>query len=895
MTQLTTFSLIPDLLYKKWYQLPRFQLGRLLVRSSSKLSFLLLGIGALKTTVAEETPDYLDPNVSIERRIDDLVSRLTLREKVGLLWERAEPIDRLAIPKYDYGNEALHGVTRPGKFTVFPQAIGLAATWNPELIHTTATAISDEARGRWTELEHGVKQTEAFTDLLTFFSPTINLARDPRWGRTAETYGEDPFLTSRIGVAFIKGLQGDHPTYLKVAATPKHYVANNVEKDRFSANTIVSERALREYYLPAFKAAITEANAQSIMSAYNAVNYVPSTANRWLLTDLLRDEWGFDGYVVSDCGASEAVYYAHRYVSTPVDGAAVAIRSGLDLDCNGAGGTGRFMLEYLPLAYRQGKVTMHEIDTAIRRVLRVRFRLGMFDPLENNPYNQISPEVIGSPAHQALALEVARQSIVVMKNTGKTLPLNPNSANERMQISVVGHLADTAVFGDYSGQPLNEAVTPLQGLRNRLESDADVVYVSRSLKVHDFKTVPSEYLHSSNNQRGLAGEYFSNTLLEGPSRNRVDAVVDLHSAENAPDPYLRSGEQSARWTGSIKIPEGSPYRVGVLADDGVRVWLDDELVIDEWQPQSPTVYGSNKELQPGSSHKIRIEWYDAGGGAAMRLLWEPTEDHSGINPFEAEQAAAMDSDVVIAFVGTSIHHEGEGIDKKDLSLPGDQVDMLKAVYQANENLIVVLIAGSQYEIPWIKDHVPALITAWYPGEQGGNAIADVMLGHYNPAGRLPLTFYESVANLPSIHDYEIYNGRTYQYYKGQPHWSFGHGLSYSEYRYTDIEVNVDREKKSVALSVNVSNTGPYDGDEVVQVYAGFPDSSERYPVKKLVAFDRVTIARGATQKVEVHIDKELLSFWSEHSRQWELYSGTIEFQVGASSTDIRLRESVQLQ
>ena len=855
------------------------------------LLFVLAFIGS--DVGAESAPAYLNAALPLEQRVQDLLDRLTLEEKAGLLWELAPPIERLSIPKYYHGNEALHGVVRPGRFTVFPQAIGLASTWNPVLIQQVATAISDEARGRWNELEHGRQQTANFSDLLTFWSPTVNMARDPRWGRTAETYGEDPYLTSRLGVAFVKGLQGDHPVYLKTVSTPKHYVANNVETDRFSANSVISERTLREYYLPAFRAAIVEGRAQSIMSAYNALNYVPSTANRWLLTDLLRDEWEFDGYVVADCGAPTALQTAHRFVATETDAAAAAIKAGLDLECSGGG---EIMRSFLPVAYRQGKLTMAEIDAAVKRVLRARFRLGLFDPLADNPYNDISPDIVGAPAHQTLALQTALQSIVLMKNDRGFLPIKHSSAGGAVSsIAVVGHLSDKAVFGDYSGEPVNEAVTPLRGLLNRFGNAVDIRHVARDLKVHDFVIVESDYLSTPENESGLSAEYFDNTALQGEARPRIDATLDLHSAENPPDPFLLAGNQSARWNGTIRIPANSAYRLGALSDDGVRVWLDEKLIIDEWRPQPPTLFGSDIELEANSTHNLRIEWYDGGGGSAMRLMWEPVTKTSTVNPFQAEMDAAGDSDLVIAFVGTGLDHEREGVDKADLLLPGDQLDLLKAVHGENENMIVVLISGSQYEIPWIKTNAPAIVNAWYPGEQGGNAIADVLLGNYNPAGRLPLTYYETVANLPDMQRYEVSEGRTYQYYRGDPLWEFGFGLSYTEFSYTDLSIVLERRHDSVSyvLSFDVQNTGEFDGDEVVQAYAAFMGNVRRYPIKKLVTFERAHFVVGEKRRFQFVVPKEQLQFWSEESREWESYSGDIEFQIGSSSQNIQLRKTTR--
>lgn len=831
---------------------------------------------------------FRNTELTIDARADDLISQLTLEEKIGLLWELAPAIDRLGIDKYYHGNEALHGVVRPGKFTVFPQAIAFGATFNPDLIHQVATAISDEARGRWNELEQGKKQTQYHSDLLTFWSPNINMARDPRWGRTAGTYGEDPQLTSEIGVAFVKGLQGDHPTYLKVVATPKHYVANNVEENRFGANSVISERTLREYYLPAFKATIMEGQAQSIMSAYNAVNYVPSNANRWLLKDILRGEWGFKGYVVSDCGAPAFLVNDHKFAPTKADAAAISIKSGMDLECNGGG---RVIADHLKTAYEQGKVTLEEIDDAVRNVLTARFKLGLFDPADNNPYTQISPDVVGSPEHQKLALETALQSMVLLKNDNNLLPLDIDQLNS---IAVIGHNANKVVFGDYSGESLNEAVTPLMGLKQRLGDQVAINFVDSVLQVGNFTKIDGKFFTTETGEAGLRAEYFVGKSLSGTPSIRIDKTVDLHSTENPPDPFLKPGQKSVRWTGFITGPETAEYHVGTKSDDGARLWIDDQLVVDDWRDHGETLTFSTFRFEKGRQYRIKAEWYDGGGDASMRLMWEPK--HGAVNKFEPEVAAAKASDVVIAVIGTDTKSEREGMDKIDLDLPGNQLDMLKAVHKANKNMIVVLVTGSQHTMGWIKDNVPAVLNAWYPGEQGGNAIAQIMMGDYNPAGRTPLTYYESVDALPAMERYEISEGRTYQYYSGKPLWEFGYGLSYSQFEYAQPKL-VPVTKNGVMtfhVSVDITNTSKRDGDEVAQLYASFPDSKVVRPIRQLKGFKRVHVKTGETQSVSFEVPRDELAYWSTKQQGWRVEPSRVLFELGASSKDIRKQVSAEV-
>lgn len=695
---------------------------------------------------------YENPDAEIDKRVSNLLSLMSVIEKIQLLTEVAPAIPRLGIAKYDQGNEALHGVVRPGKFTVFPQAIGLAATWDPDLIYTVATTISDEARARWNELEQGKNQKEKFSDLLVFWSPTVNMARDPRWGRTPETYGEDPFLTSRIGVSFVKGLQGNDPRYLKVVSTPKHFAGNNEEHNRFECKAFMSERALRSYYLPAFKALITEGGAQSIMSAYNALNGIPCTANKWLLTDILRNEWGFNGYIVSDCGAPGFLYSPHNFASSREEAAELALKAGLDLECSGYCNECYIFRDYLPKAYEMGKVTESEITSAVFRVLRARFKLGLFDDPSLNPYTLISPSVIGNSKHQQLALDVARKSIVLLKNSNNMLPLDTKKIRS---IAVLGINAATCEFGDYSGTPLNDPVSPLQGILNKAGKDVNI------------KTV--------------------------------------------------------QWIGI-----------------------------------------------PDSVLKRKIS-----GKKANEI-------------FQEEIKLARKSDVVIAVLGINKSIEMEGRDRSTIDLPADQQQFIKKIYKANPRTIVVLIAGSSLAINWIQDNIPAIINAWYPGEQGGNAIADVLFGDYNPAGRLPLTYYKSTEDLPAFDDYDVFNGRTYMYFDKKPIYAFGYGLSYTSFSYSNIRVDKPSIFKSdtITISVDVKNTGTFDGDEVVQMYLRQKEASVKMPLRQLKAFKRIRINKGEIRTVSFCLSKKDLSYW-DNKNEFVFDSGEYNIQIGSSSDDIR--------
>ncbi|MGQ1784629.1 glycoside hydrolase family 3 C-terminal domain-containing protein [Saccharicrinis sp. GN24d3] len=847
---------------------------------------LVLGLCILPMFLNAQTNyPFKDCSLSIDERVDDLMSRLTVEEKVFLLQASAKEISRLGVDKYYHGNEGLHGVVKGGRFTVFPQAIALSATWNPNLIYNVATAISDEARAKWNFLNQGKDQTSGYSDMLTMWSPTINMARDPRWGRTPETYGEDPFLTSKIGVSFVKGLQGDDDKYLKVVATPKHFVANNEEENRFACNAEISERALREYYLPAFKACIQEGKAQAIMSAYNAINGIPCTANNWLLNTVLRDEWGFTGYVVSDCGAPTYLEKSHHFVDTKKKAAKVAIEAGLDLECGH-----NIYTNHLYPAYQDGLVDEATIDKAARRVLEARFKLGIFDPAEGNPYTKISPDVISSQKHQDLALETSRQSIVLLKNQDRILPLK---AGKIKKIAVVGFNADQVVFGDYSGLPAISPISPLQGIQNKVGDKIEVRHVKWKTAARNLNLLESEYLRNDkNNEKGLFAEYYDDKFLEGTPQTRTDKVVNFDPVNQPPDPYTNYKHKSVRWTGYIAPNISGEYKIGVNSDDGIRLWLNDELVVDEWHNRGTTTDQVALKMEAGKKYAIKLEYFDNGGDAICQLLWE-VPNTMGDDLYAEDKQVARSSDYVIAVMGINKSIEKEGRDRVELGLPDDQINYLKDIYQENNNMIVVLVAGSSLAINWMDETVPAIVDAWYPGESGGAAIADVLFGDYNPAGRLPFTFYKSAEDLPPMNDYEVNKGRTYQYFEGEPLYSFGYGLSYTSFDYSDM--TIVKNKESVTIAVKVKNSGDYKGDEVVQLYVKDVKSSVQRPLKQLLGFERTSLAIGETKTITFKVPVEKLKYWDDKCEDWHFEKGAFEFMVGASSSDIRLKKTCKVK
>lgn len=822
---------------------------------------------------------YKDENAPMHERIMDLLSRLSVEEKISLLRATSPGISRLDIPKYYHGNEALHGVVRPGRFTVFPQAIGLAATWNPVLQEQVATVISDEARARWNELDQGREQKNQFSDLLTFWSPTVNMARDPRWGRTPETYGEDPYLSGIMGTAFVKGLQGNDSRYLKIVSTPKHFAANNEEHNRFVCNPQISEKQLREYYFPAFEVCVKEGKSASIMSAYNALNDVPCTLNAWLLTKVLRNDWGFKGYVVSDCGGPSLLVNAHKYVKTKEAAATLSLKAGLDLECGDD-----VYDEPLLSAYRQYMVTDADIDSAAYRVLRARMQLGLFDSGEKNPYTKISPDVIGSAEHQEVALNAARECIVLLKNQKKMLPLNVKKVKS---IAVVGINAGNCEFGDYSGSPVIAPVSVLQGIKDRVGDGVKVVYAPWKSAVDGM-----ELIQGTNFPEGLKAEYFDNTKLQGTPKVRKEEWINFEPANQAPDPFLPKSPLSVRWTGKLRPTVTGQYTFSFTSDDGCRLSVDGKMLIDAWRGHAVRTDTATIYLEAGKDYQLKAEYYDNRDYAVAKLQWRVPQvgKVTRLDLYGEAGKAVRECETVVAVLGINKSIEREGQDRYDIQLPADQREFLQEVYKVNPNIIVVLVAGSSLAINWMDEHIPAIVNAWYPGESGGKAVAEVLFGDYNPGGRLPLTYYKSLDELPPFDDYDITKGRTYKYFKGDVLYPFGYGLSYTSFKYSNLQVEDGEDE--INVSFQLKNTGKCAGDEVAQVYVKLPERNEVMPVKELKGFERVSLKGGESKKVTIKLRKDLLRYWDEEQSQFVHPSGDYMIMLGASSADIRLQKIV---
>jgi beta-glucosidase len=820
---------------------------------------------------------YLDPGLSPERRAADLVSRMTLEEKVLQMQSTAPAITRLGVPAYNWWNEALHGVAQ-GRATVFPQAIGLAATWDTELMHRVADIISTEARAKYNDAltRPAPSGPEARATLpgrtagLTYWSPNVNIFRDPRWGRGQETYGEDPYLTGRMAVAFVTGMQGKDPHYLKVVSTPKHYaVHSGPEPERHTFDAGVSENDLVNTYLAAFRAAVVEGKADSVMCAYNSVNGTPACASADLLQRRLRDEWGFQGYVVSDCGAVNDIYKNHEYAATLGGAAVAAVRAGTDLTC----GT-----EYRTLVdeVKAGRITEAQIDRSLERLFVARFRLGMFDPEERVPYSSIPIAENDSSAHRQMARDAEREAIVLLKNEGGVLPLSPSVR----KIAVVGPSADdpVALLGNYHGISSRQ-VTPLEGLERQFPA-AQVRYaLGATYTATTPALVPSAFLTPADgNGRGVLVEYFDNPDLQGePKLRRSEArpYFDMGMEDAAVVAAVGHEKYSLRWTATLTPPATGEYDLAARTGRWnrtarARLFLDGKEVNfgaalsgqpTPAQPAPGARRGAHARvpLEGGRKYALSVEYRQPGSGGTIQLGWIPP---AGAALAEAE-TLVKDSDVAVVFVGLSSDLEGEemrgvnlpgflGGDRTRLDLPEPQERLVKAAIATGKPVVVVLTSGSAVAANSAAEHAGALLQAWYGGEETGTAIAETLAGINNPAGRLPVTFYRSVDQLPPFTDYSM-KGRTYRYFEGEPLYPFGFGLSYSTFAYSGLVAK--RTPEGAEIRATVENTSARDGDEVVQLYVGGGPEPEA-PIRSLRGFQRIHLRAGESREVEFKLGSD---------------------------------------
>jgi len=849
-----------------------------------KVQYLILTLTLLSVInfYAQEKFPFKNAEQPIETRVNDLVSRMTIDEKISQLMDYAPAIERLDVPEYNWWNESLHGVARAGYATVFPQSISIAASWDKNLIYNVATAISDEARAKHHEYlrrgQHGMYQG------LTFWSPNINIFRDPRWGRGHETYGEDPYLTGQLGVQYVKGLQGDDEKYLKVVATAKHYaVHSGPEPSRHEFNAETSDIDLYETYLPAFRSLVKDGHVYSVMGAYNRFRGESASASPFLF-DILRNKWGFDGYIVSDCGAVADIWKYHKITNDAASASAFALKVGLDLNC---GSTYKALRE----AVDRKLITEKDIDVSVKRLFTARFKLGMFDSDELVSYAQIPFSVNNNDSHNWLAREASRKSIVLLKNQNKTLPLS----KDIKKVAVVGPNANEvqSLWGNYSGVPSNP-ITVLQGLKNKLEPNAQIYYAQGTdlaTGVPEMNTIPSIYLETEIGTQGLMGEYFDNKDWNGkPLFTRIDDNIDFNWDIDTPNPSLKMGNYSIRWTGYIIAPKSGVYHISEWAKPYMTVEIEGGNTTGGKNDHRARIRSQKLELEAGKKYKIEVKYQNYYGDSTAKLIWAEPQD----NLIQEAIDIANQSDTVILVLGLNERLEGEemkveaegfeGGDRTSLDLPANQRELMKAMVATGKPVVLVLINGSALSINWANEYVPAILTAGYPGQQGGNAIADVLFGDYNPAGRLPITYYKSVDQLPAFENYDM-KGRTYRYFKQEPLYPFGFGLSYTTFKYSNIKVPSQiNSEKDFEVSVDVTNTGDRDGDEVVQLYLTDENASTPRPIRQLEGFERINLKKGETKTVSFTIKARQLSIINKKSQR-VMEPGWFTVSVGGKQPD----------
>jgi beta-glucosidase len=813
-------------------------------------------------------PLFRDPDRPLDVRVRDLIGRLTLPEKAALLVDKASAVERLGIPRYDAWNEALHGVAWRDGVTVFPQAIGLASMWDPELLHDVATAISTEARALYNQGSFG----------LTLWSPVINIARDPRWGRTQEGYGEDPYLAARMAVAYVRGIQGNHPFYFRAVATPKHFALNNIEATRMTGSSKAAEEVIRDYYLPQFRAAVVEGGAESIMCSYNRVNGIPACGDPWLLDTVLRKEWGFGGFVVSDCGAITAMVWGHHVKPSEESAVATALRAGCDLEC------GTAYRDQIGRAVADGAISEADVDRALGRVLTSRFRLGMFDPPERNPYASIPMSEVDSPEHRKLALAAARESLVLLKNDG-ILPLDPSKTKK---LAIIGPAAGMFQHGSpgYHGSN-GHLVTPQEGIERRAGSATAVSFVAGTIlpgsPVATSQLVPETWLRTPDGQPGLRGQYFANRDLSGePALTRTDRNVEFVWGNGSPAPGLPADGFSVRWTGKFVPPTSGRYVLTVTSDDGSRLSLDGKRVLEDWTIHGPAPRHAVVTLQARHAYDLVLEYFEAGGGAEAHLSYALVGDETA-----AAVKAAREADAVVFVAGVDSTAGDEDRDFSSLALPDDQSDLLDAVLKVNPRTIVVLQTGNPLVLTARQKTAAAIIQAWYAGQDTGTALAEVLFGDTNPSGKLPITFYASLTDLPPMDDYDVRKGRTYMYLAREPAFPFGHGLSYTKFGYGPLSLSgtTVRPDGTLRVEFDLENAGARAGAEVAQVYVHPP----RGPRKALRAFRRVALEHGAKTRIAIELSIRGLAHYDPDAKHDVVDPGRYELAVGGSSADIQQR------
>jgi len=837
-------------------------MGKLTART-----ILNLALAGIVWTAHAQQPAYLDPSLPAGQRAADLVRRMTLEEKATQLVNQARAIPRLKVPAYDWWSEALHGVAVNGT-TEFPEPIGLAATFDVPGVHEMAVAIGIEGR-----IKHAQALRQGHSDIfegLDFWAPNVNIFRDPRWGRGQETYGEDPFLTARLGVAYVTGMQGDDARYYRTIATPKHFaVHSGPEPTRHKADVSVSKHDELDTYLPAFRATVVEAKAGSVMCSYNRINGQPACANEFLLDDQLRGKWGFQGYVVSDCGAVRDIFEGHHFKPSQPEASAISLRRGMDNECIDFVAKATDDHDHAPYlqAVKQGFLKESEIDVALTRLFTARMKLGMFDPPDSTPYANVDEKLLDSPAHRALAHKLANESMVLLKNDG-ILPLKTPG----LKIAVIGPLADQykVLLGNYNGIP-SHSITVLDGLRAEFPGARIRFEPGTQFLRNEAAPVPRGLL-STGGRPGVRAAYYATDMMAlgdaaapKPLASRIEPDIDL-SGRRLPREVAGKTPLGVRWEATLTPPETGDYNVGLAADGFFRVLLDGKKVASAWRTDGIETKLGRVHLVKGKPCALQIDYGQTHGAQPVaRLVWAKRDPR----PKPEAVAAAQDADVVVAVVGITGELENEemqvnedgfqGGDRTSLDLPKPEQDLIEALAATGKPLIVVLMNGSALGVNWAKEHANAILEAWYPGEEGGAAVAETLSGRNNPAGRLPVTFYKDVSQLPPFEDYSM-KGRTYRYFEGTPLYPFGYGLSYTTFAYSELKAPVEpvAAGSPVRAEVTVTNTGKISGDEVVQLYLTFP-SLPGAPLKALRGFQRVHLDPGASGIVSFELQPRDLS------------------------------------
>jgi beta-glucosidase len=835
---------------------------------------------------------FWNPDLPVADRAVDVVNRLTLEEKVSQMLNAAVAIPRLGIPAYDWWNEVLHGVARtPFKVTSYPQAIAMAATWDTLSLQKMAHFSALEGRVVFNKATALGRNNERYLGL-TYWTPNINIFRDPRWGRGQETYGEDPFLTAMLGRAFVYGLQGDDPKYLKAAACAKHFaVHSGPEPSRHVDNFSPSVYDLWDTYLPAFRELVTKANVEGVMCAYNAFNGQPCCASDQLMNDILREQWKFTGYVTSDCWGIDDFFKYHKTHPDATSAAVDAVMHGTDVEC----GTGVYnaLLE----GVKTGKIKESQLDVSLRRLFETRLRLGMFDPVSRVKYAQTPESALEAPEHKAHALKMAQQSIVLLKNENNTLPLSKNLK----KIAVIGPNANNsiAVLGNYNGTP-SKVVNALEGIKNKLGSAVEVVYEKAVDFTRDtllrYADVSDQF--SWRNQKGFIAEYFNNKDLAGdPVWVRIESQIDNRWQEGQEIMgALRANHFSARYTSNFKAQTDGQINFEVEGDDGYRFFINDQEVLNAWQRNrwGPKVY--SLKIRKDSIYKLVLEYWQGDGSAGVHLR----AGHYEKVDFAALANRLSDVDAIVFVGGISPQLEGEemqvnfkgfnGGDRTTILLPEAQTELLKALQKTGKPVVFVMMTGSAIAIPWEDAHIPAIINAWYGGQSAGTALADVLFGDYNPAGRLPVTFYKSDADLPDFKSYDMSN-RTYRYFNGEALYPFGYGLSYSTFKYSKLKLpRLVQAGKNISVSVTVTNSGKLAGEEVVQLYLSHPEVAEKAPIKALKGFQRVNLKAGESKTLTFSLTPEELSIVSSKGELWQP-KGKVTLSIGGGQPDVRRKTS----